>query len=87
MFIGKIIGNLWATRKHESVNGFKLLCVQPMNAHYENTGSPIFAVDTIGAGVGEYVFYATASEAPIPMRVGLAPVDAAVVGIIDYINV
>jgi len=86
MKFGKVIGSIWATRKYESLIGYKMLLVQPVNADYKNVGKPIIAVDTVGAGPGEYIFYITSSEAVIPMDVDMAPVDAAIVGIIDSVN-
>lgn len=86
MKFGKVIGSIWATRKYESLSGYKMLIVQPVNADYKNVGKPIIAVDTAGAGPGEYIFYITSSEAVIPMDVDMAPVDAAIVGIIDSVN-
>ncbi len=64
----------------------KLMFVQPINAGLENTGEPIIAVDTVGAGPGETIFYITASEAVIPLPVDMAPVDASIVGIVDSIH-
>ena len=86
MFFGKVIGTIWATRKDESLKSFKLQLLQPLNASREKIGSPIIAVDTIGAGQGETVFYITASEAVTPLPVELAPVDASIVGIVDRID-
>ena len=86
MFLGKVIGNIWATRKHESLNNFKLMIVQPLNAEFEKTGDPIIAVDTVGSGPGEIIYYVTASEAVIPLPVDSAPVDASIVGIVDTVN-
>ncbi|MFA7290345.1 MAG: EutN/CcmL family microcompartment protein [Melioribacteraceae bacterium] len=86
MLIGKVIGTIWATRKYETLKGFKMQFVQPLNAEMEKLGEPIVALDTIGAGPGELIFYATASEAVIPLHVEMAPVDAAIVGIIDSIH-
>ena len=86
MFLGKVIGNIWATRKHPSLKSFKLMIVQPLNSEFEKTGDPIIAVDTIGSGPGEIVYYITASEAVIPLPVDMAPVDASIVGIVDSIN-
>ncbi|MCH7827069.1 MAG: EutN/CcmL family microcompartment protein [Bacteroidetes bacterium] len=86
MFLGKVIGNIWATRKYETLKGFKMLFVQPINAQNENVGDPIIAVDTVGAGTGETIFYITASEAVIPLPVDMAPIDASIVGIVDSIN-
>ena len=85
MFLGKVIGNIWATKKYEELKNFKLMFVQPINADLEKTGNPIIAVDTVGAGPGEIIFI-TASESVIPLPVDMAPVDASIVGIVDTIN-
>jgi len=85
MQLGKVIGTIWATRKYETLKSYKLQFVQPLNAHKENLGKPIIAVDTIGAGPGEIIYFVTASEAVIPMEVDMAPVDASIVGIVDSI--
>jgi ethanolamine utilization protein EutN len=87
VFLGKVIGNIWATQKFETLKSFKMLLVQPINANYINIGEPIIAIDTVGAGSGEIIFYITASEAVIPLPVDFAPVDASIVGIIDSINI
>lgn len=86
MFFAKVIGTVWATRKDESLNGLKMQFIQPLNAMRENIGDPIVAIDTIGAGPGETVFYISAREATIPLPVDLAPVDASIVGIVDRID-
>ena len=52
----------------------------------EKAGQPIIAVDTVGAGPGETVFYITAREAVIPLPIEMAPVDASIVGIVDRID-
>jgi len=87
MFLAKVIGTIWATRKDEHLKSFTLQCIQPIDANLKNAGSPIIAVDTVGAGAGETVFYITAAEAVIPLPVDMAPVDASIVGIIDRIDV
>jgi len=86
LYLGKVIGNIWATRKYNALNNFKLMFVQPINSKSEITGEPIVAVDTVGAGPGETIIYITASEAVIPLPVDMAPVDASIVGIVDTIN-
>jgi ethanolamine utilization protein EutN len=85
LFLGKVIGNVWATKKYQSLKNMKLMFVQPMNANYEETDAPIVAVDTVGSGPGEIVYYITASEAVLPLPVNFAPVDASIVGIVDSI--
>jgi ethanolamine utilization protein EutN len=86
MRLGRIIGTIWATQKYESLNNCKLQFVEPINSNNEIIGTPFVAVDTVGAGPGEIIFYITASEAVIPLDVEMAPVDASIVGIVDSIN-
>lgn len=86
MFLAEVIGTIWATRKDESLKSFKLQFIQPLTSKREKAGAPIVAVDTVGAGVGETVFYITAAEAVIPLPVDMAPVDASIVGIVDRID-
>ena len=83
MLLGKVIGTIWATRKYDALNNYKLQFVQPLNSNHEKVGDPFVAVDTIGAGPGEVIFYATSSEAVIALDVDMAPVDASIVGIVD----
>jgi ethanolamine utilization protein EutN len=68
------------------MKSFKLQIIQPLNAKRELAGVPIIAVDTVGAGQGETVFYITSREAVIPLPVEMAPVDASIVGIVDRID-
>jgi len=86
MFLGKVIGNVWATKKYEAIRNFKLMIVQPINSENSSAGSPLIAVDTVGSGPGETILYITASEAVIPLPVDMAPVNASIVGIVDSIN-
>jgi ethanolamine utilization protein EutN len=86
MFLGKVIGNIWATKKYPELKNFKLMFVQPINSELQKSGDPIVAVDTVGSGPGEIIFYITASESVIPLPVDMAPVDASIVGIVDSIN-
>lgn len=87
MFLAKVIGTVWATRKDEHLQSFTMQFIQPIDAQKKSVGSPIVAVDTVGAGAGEIVFYITAAEAVIPLPVDMAPVDASIVGIVDRIDV
>jgi len=87
LYLGKVIGNVWATKKYSALQSFKLMFVQPVNAEMENCGDPLIAVDTVGSGPGEIIYYITASEAVIPLPVDMAPVDASIVGIVDSINI
>lgn len=84
MIIGKVVGHVVSTRKNENLIGQKLLIVEPYEKLKGNSGSSCFiAIDNVGAGVGETVLVATGSAARIGCGLENAPVDAAIVGIID----
>lgn len=84
MKVAKVIGNIWSTRKEESLNGLKLLIVQPLNVlDGSNDRVPIVAADTIGAGIGETVLIVGGSSARSAVADMRIPVDATVVGIVD----
>lgn len=91
MYLGKVIGTVWATQKHPALSGEKLHLVQPLDATGASVGKPIVAIDAIGAGAGETVMYVTSSEAAVPIKarkkLKLVPTDATVVGIVDSISV
>ena len=82
MIIGKVVGSLFSTRKSEKLVGNKFMIVEPV-ASMRNTGSRLVAIDIIGAGIGEYVLVAQGSAARIGCDMADAPIDAAIVGIID----
>lgn len=85
MLIGKVIGTVISTRKNSKLIGSKFLIVEPRNNTNSSTAdnTPIVAVDTVGAGVGEIVLVALGSAARIGCQFEGAPIDAAVVGIVD----
>ena len=83
MIIAQVVGNIWATRKEESLVGRKLMIVQPMRLDGTETGESFVAVDTIDAGIGEMVLVATGSSARRALGQADSPVDASIVAIID----
>jgi ethanolamine utilization protein EutN len=84
MKTGKVIGNIWATRKEERLAGLKLLVIQPLNLiDGKPVEYPIVAADIIGAGMGELVIYVDGSAARRAVGGSDIPLDAAVVGIVD----
>jgi len=87
MFLARVIGTVWGTRKDSQLTGFTLQFIQPIDRHRKSVGDPLVAVDTVGAGPGETVMYITAREAVIPLPVDEAPVDASIVGIVDRIDI
>ena len=84
MQIARVIGTVVATRKDENLAGITLLMVQPLTPGREPAGRPLVAVDSVGAGVGEEVFFVRGKEASFPFYPVEAPVDAGIVGIIDH---
>ncbi len=86
MNLGRVIGTIWATRKDENLNGAKMQLLQPIDHYQQPAGDPIVAIDTVGAGPGETVFYITAREAVLPYFRPMAPIDASIVGIVDAIE-
>ena len=82
MIIGKVVGSLFSTRKSEKLVGNKFMIVEPAET-MQSAGNRIVAIDIIGAGIGEYVLVAQGSAARIGCDMADAPVDAAIVGIID----
>ena len=84
MKVGRVIGNIWATRKEDKLAGLKLMIVQPVSLTTgEAYGTPLVASDVIGAGVGERVLYVNGSSARTASGGPDIPVDAAIVGIVD----
>ncbi|PIQ62588.1 MAG: ethanolamine utilization protein EutN [Bacteroidetes bacterium CG12_big_fil_rev_8_21_14_0_65_60_17] len=86
MNAGRVIGRMWATRKDASLEGRRLLVVQPLNFRGAETGPELVALDTVDAGVGDRVLYVTSSEATIPFRPGLTATDATIVGILERVD-
>ncbi len=86
MNLAKVIGTIWATKKDQNMEGLKMQLIQPITTENKNTGEILIAVDTVGAGSGEIVYYVTAYEAVIPLQNQPALVDASIVGIVDRIE-
>lgn len=86
MNLARVVGTIWATRKDPNLEGLKMQVIQPLDVYHKKNGQPIIAVDTVGAGAEEIVYYVTAYEAVIPLEKKPALVDAAIVGIVDRIE-
>jgi microcompartment protein CcmK/EutM len=84
MQLGKVIGNVVLTIKNPALEGVTLLIVQPLSAARVPVGRTIVAADSIGAGVGEDVFFVRGKEASFPFYPTEVPADAGIVGIVDY---
>ena len=89
MIIGRVVGETVATRKHSSHEGLKLLIVAPADPHGEplKDVAPFLAVDSVGAGLGDQVLLSTDGWAAMTaMGLPGSPIDAAILGIVDHID-
>jgi microcompartment protein CcmK/EutM len=84
MQLAKVIGDVVVTRKDENFTGVTLLVLQPIAADGSNIGRTLVAVDAMGAGVGETVFFVRGKEASFPFYPTEVPADAGIVGIVDH---
>ena len=86
MKIGRVTGTVVSTMKMESLEGIKLLLVQPLDDNMQNSGNPIVACDTVQAGSGDLVIYEGGREAALTLDNWYNPADSAVIGIIDQLD-
>jgi ethanolamine utilization protein EutN len=84
--LGRVIGNVWATRKTETLEGKRMLFVQPLSFSGKEVGGKIVALDTVDSGAGDTVIYVSSTEATIPFKPQLIPTDATIVGIVDRVD-
>jgi ethanolamine utilization protein EutN len=82
--LAKVIGDVVVTCKDENLTGIKLMVLQPIAADGSNAGRTLVAVDAVGAGVGETVFFVRGKEASFPFFPTEVPTDAGIVGIVDH---
>ncbi len=82
MLVGKVVGSVVSTRKSEKLIGNKFMVVE-LAEQMGGSGNQLIAIDNIGAGIGEFVLVATGSAARVGCDLADAPIDAAIVGIID----
>jgi microcompartment protein CcmK/EutM len=87
MQLARVIGDIVCTRKDENLASLKLLIIQPLAPDGAAIGRTLVAVDAVGAGAGETVFFVRGKEASFPFYPVEAPVDAGIVGIVDEYHV
>jgi ethanolamine utilization protein EutN len=88
MILGRVIGTLVSTQKHRKLQSATLLLVQPVTPEDTPRGVPLLAIDSVGAGVGEKVLVVIEGRAAgAALRRKAAPVDAAIIGIVDTVTV
>lgn len=84
MQLARVIGEVVSTMKDPALTGTTLLILQPLTASGEDAGRTLVALDSVGAGVGETVFFVRGREAAFPFYPAEPPTDAAIVGIVDH---
>lgn len=87
MLMGKIVGTVVSTQKDSGLTGYKLLVVQCVDIEMKLTPSYVIAVDAIGCGANEMVIVVQGSSARITDRTKNKPVDAAIIAIVDNVDV
>jgi len=83
MIAAKVIGTIVSTQKEKSMEGLKFMLLQQVDMEGRETGGQVVAVDAVGAGIGEYVLYASGSSARQTVATDKKPVDAVIMAIID----
>ncbi len=86
MMLARVIGNVVATAKHQALTGRKLLLIQPIARDGADRGRPLVAVDAVGAGFRETVYWCRGREASLAFDGAEVPTDASIVGIVDAIT-
>ena len=86
MQLARVIGEVVSTVKDPNLTGATLLVVQPLAPSGEPAGRPLVAMDSVGAGVGERVFFVRGREAAFPFYPAEPPTDASIVGIVDEVD-
>jgi microcompartment protein CcmK/EutM len=87
MLLAKVVGTVVATRKDERLQSAKLLVSRPIDPTGKPEGNYLVAVDTVDAGVGETVLIVSGSSARMATGLKDTPVDAAIIGVIDQIDI
>ena len=85
MFLARVVGRVWATAKEPGLEAQKLLLLEPIGPDGKSRGRRLVAVDAVGAGAGEIVYWCRGRESSFPFQPAEVPTDATVVGIVDTI--
>lgn len=86
MMLARVVGNVVATVKHDALTGRTLLLIQPITKDGQDRGRPLVAVDAVGAGYRETVYWCRGKEASLAFDGAEVPTDASIVGIVDEIT-
>ena len=86
MQLGRVIGNVVCTVKSDALEGKKLMLVQPVDKQLKDKGKAIVALDSVGAGTGELIYWCRGKEASFPWPEQEVPTEASIVGIVDELH-
>ena len=86
MFLGRVVGCVWATVKHPGLEGRRLLIVQPVTPGGKASGRRVICTDSTGAGAGELIYWCRGRESSFPFLPAQVPTDTTIVGIVDAIS-
>ncbi|HSR69536.1 MAG TPA: EutN/CcmL family microcompartment protein [Acidobacteriota bacterium] len=86
MKMARVVGTVVSSVKNETLEGKKILLIRSIDRHGREFGKPFVALDSVGAGIGEEVFYARGKEGAFPWHPQPVPSDASIVGILDRYN-
>ena len=86
VYLARVVGRVVATVKQDTLSGVTLQWLQPITARGASTGKPLVAVDRVGVGPGEIVYYITSREAALTLDKPFAAVDAGIVGKVDFVD-
>ena len=86
MYLGRVVGCVWATVKHPMLTGQRMLLIQPLTPELQPTGKRVVCLDATGAGAGEIVYCVRGREASFPFLPAEVPADTTVVGIVDSVH-
>jgi microcompartment protein CcmK/EutM len=87
LFLGKVIGTVWSTKKDENLVGAKFLIVKQLDLNLKEKDNFVVAVDSVGAGEGEVVLVATGSSSRQTEFTKNKPVDAVIMAIVDKLDI
>ena len=87
MYLARVVGRVVATIKQDTLAAVTLQWIQPVSTSGANAGKPLIAIDRIGVGPGEIVYYITSREAALTLENTFAAVDAGIVGKVDWVDI
>ena len=87
MILARVVGRVWATAKDSGLEGKKMLVLQPVDVRLKDKGKPLVALDAVGAGAAELVYYCRGREASFPWLPDEVPIEATIVGIVDEVHI